>query len=160
MRARASSVRRKDWNRFSLSCSRVKVLESLISGESNAGTPDFLLAFPPTPVFVTIPAAVSHPQRHPHATATNRSRMMLHTPNTLGEQRICLAPAMLDFEVPAVQRYRREDYVETPQGTKFAHAAGLFGAANITLVSVSERKRAILRGTHRQTPDKRSYRHE
>ena len=35
--------------------------------------------------------------------------------------------------VPVMQRYRREDYVETTQGTKFAHAAGLFGAANITL---------------------------
>ena len=31
-------------------------------------------------------------------------------------------------------RRRREDYVETPQGTMFAHAAGLFGVSDITLV--------------------------
>ena len=34
---------------------------------------------------------------------------------------------------PPVRRYRRNEYIETPQGTKFAHAAGLFGAANIRL---------------------------
>ena len=41
----------------------------------------------------------------------------------------------MDMSVaPPVRHYRREDYVETPHGTKFAHASGLYGAANITLV--------------------------
>jgi hypothetical protein len=42
---------------------------------------------------------------------------------------------VFDSVVPAVQRYRRDEYVETPQGTKFAHAALFFGSANIMLGS-------------------------
>jgi hypothetical protein len=45
----------------------------------------------------------------------------------------CFSPPSLPtLRGPA--RHRHEEYVETAQGTMFAHAAGLFGASNITLV--------------------------
>jgi len=45
----------------------------------------------------------------------------------------CFSPPSLPT-LRGSARHRHEEYVETAQGTMFAHTAGLFGASNITLV--------------------------